>query len=786
MYSISEIIKGLTGSRGASNGNGGLFAIPKSVQEAIQIKAVFPDGIFQISKDLFTMSYRFTDINYAVAGLEAQREDYKKYCTVLNALDDGVSSQITIMNRRIKGIELHDMLLRKQNDAHDVYRQEINDMLTNIANSETAIIQEKYITISVRKKTVDDARTHFHRVSAELDNRFKSLGSGVEALDVTERLRIIHDFCRPGEDSAYHFDLRDTIKKGQDFRDYISPDGFEFKSDYFMYGSRYARVLFLRDFPSYIRDDVIQKLTDANNSMVFTFDILPMSTQEAQKISEKLALGVETNIANYQRKQNNNRNYTAVIPWDMEQQRKEAREVLQDITENDEKMFRVVMTIMHTADTLEQLNADTEIIKDAAKEATCQIAVLRYQQLEGLNATLPIGINNLPVRRTFLTGSLAAFIPFKAQEIRHKGGTYQGVNSISKNMIFVNRKQLQNGNCFVLGVPGSGKSFTAKEEIINLFLSRDCDIIIIDPEREYQPVVNALNGQVILLSATSESHINCLDINAMYSDGANPIPDKSAFVMSLFEQISGREEVTQLQKSIIDRCLTNIYTPYINNGYTGTAPTLVDLVNELKRQPEPTAQDLGVQMELFSTGSHNTFAHQTNVDIHNRLVSYDILDLGSQLMPIGMLTILDSVLNRITRNRISGRETYILIDEIYLLFRHDYSAEFLETLWKRVRKYGAFCTGITQNVDDLLQSHSARNMISNSEFVVMLNQGAADRDELASLLQISEDQKKYITNAQTGHGLLKVGAELVPFERKFPKNTKLYRLMSTKVGEFNS
>ena len=781
MFDILSVLKKKPTANGA-----GSVSVPKSVQEAIRISAVWPDGIFQIGKDQYSMTYKFTDINYAVAGIEAQKEDYKKYCTLLNTLDDGVSTQITVINRKIKGAELNDMLMKMQNDAYDEFRREINEMLTVTAQSETAIIQEKYITVSVRKKTVDEARKHFHHVAAELDARLKNLDSGCDPVDVTERLRIIHDFYRPGEDAAYHFDLRDTLKKGQDFRDYISPDGMEIRADYFSYGDRFGRVLFLRDFPSYIKDDVIRKLTDANNNMIFTFDILPMSTQEAQKISERLALGVETNIANYQRRQNNNRNYTAIIPWDMEQQRKEAREVLSDITENDEKMFRVVMTIMHTADSLDKLNTDTEVIKDAARDASVQISVLRFQQLDGLNATLPQGIGNLPLRRTFLTGSLAAFIPFKAQEIRHPQGTYQGINSVSKNMIFVNRKKLQNGNCFILGVPGAGKSFTAKEEIINLFLSRDCDIIVIDPEREYQPIINALGGQVIQLSATSENHINCLDINAMYADGANPIPDKSAFVLSLFEQISGREEVTQLQKSIIDRCLTNIYTPYINRGYSGATPTLVDLVNELKRQPEATAQDLGVQMELFSTGSHNTFAYETNVDIHNRLVSYDILDLGSQLMPIGMLTVLDNILNRITANRATGRETYILIDEIYLLFRHEYSAEFLETLWKRVRKYGAFCTGITQNVDDLLQSHSARNMISNSEFVVMLNQGAADRDELASLLQISEDQVKYITNAQTGHGLLKVGAELVPFERKFPKNTKLYRLMSTKVGEFNT
>ncbi|MBP9989268.1 MAG: ATP-binding protein [Ruminococcus sp.] len=350
-------------------------------------------------------------------------------------------------------------------------------------------------------------------------------------------------------------------------------------------------------------------------------------------------------------------------------------------------------------------------------------------------------------------------------------------------MIFVNRKELQNGNAFILGVSGSGKSFTAKEEIVNLLLSRDADVIIIDPEREYKPLVEALNGQVIKLSATSDNHINCLDINAAYGDDSSPITLKSEFVMSLFELVAGKDNVGAFEKSIIDRCLRIIYSDYIKNKYTGEVPTLINLVDCLREQPEPEAHDLAVQIELFATGSHNTFAQQTNVNINNRFVCFDILELGSQMMSIGMLTVLDSILNRITANRAAGRETYIFIDEIYLLFQHEYSANFLFTLWKRVRKYGAFCTGITQNVDDLLQSHTARTKLANSEFIIMLNQGSTDRDELAKLLQISDDQLKHITNVEVGHGLVKVGSDLVPFERKFPKNTQLYKLMSTKVGE---
>ena len=760
------------------------MSVPRSVQDVIKIDAVYSDGIFMTGKDRYSKTLKFTDINYAVSSKEDKESHFLKYSEILNSLENGISSQITIINRKLKHNELKEIaLLEKANDNKDKYRKEINDMLTMLANGANAIVQDKYVTLTIQKKSISEARSHFNRVGADLIAHFSRLGSKCTELDLTERLRIIHDFCRPEEAADYHFDLRDTMRKGQSFKDYISPDGFEFKSDYFKIGNRFGRVLFIRDYPSFVKDRVVWDLTDTSKNMIFNYDIVPVSTEEAQKFGEKQALGVETNIANYQRKQNSNNNYTSVIPYDMEQQRKEVREFLDDLTTRDQKMFKVIITVMHTADTLEQLNSDTEAIQAMGRNHMCQIGILKYQQLEGFNATLPIGINKIEARRTLTTESLAVFMPFKVQEIQHDGGVFQGVNVISKNMIIVNRKYLLNGNCFILGVSGSGKSFTAKEEMVNLLLSTDADVMIIDPEREYSALVEAMDGQVIELSAKSKNHINCLDINKEYADGASPIAFKAEFVLSLFEQVIGKGGVNAIQKSIVDRCLANVYKNYIKRGYTGKVPTLVDLCNDLKQQPEAEAIELATAMELFASGSHSTFAQKTNVNVENRLICYDILELGSQLMPIGMLVVLDSILNRITKNRAEGRETYIFIDEIYLLFQHEYSANFLFTLWKRVRKYGAYCTGITQNVDDLLQSHTARTMLANSEFIIMLNQGGTDREDLANLLQISETQMTHITNVEVGHGLVKVGSALVPFERKFPKDTELYKLMSTKVGE---
>ena len=536
-------------------------------------------------------------------------------------------------------------------------------------------------------------------------------------------------------------------------------------------------------YASYIKDSMVAELTDMNRNLMMSIDIVPVPTDEAVKEAENRLLGVETNITNWQRRQNANNNFSATVPYDMEQQKKEMKEFLDDLTTRDQRMMFAVITMVITADSKEQLENDTEALLTTARKHLCQFATLRFQQVDGLNTVMPFGTRKIDAFRTLTTESLSVFIPFRVQDIFHENGIYYGQNVISKNMIIADRKQLLNGNSFILGVSGGGKSFAAKGEIINQVLSSDADIIIIDPEREYSQLVNAMGGEVINISATSDNHINAMDMNKDYGDGANPVILKSEFIMSLCEQLIGGTNLGAKQKSIIDRCTASVYRSYQQNDYQGHIPTLQDFRAELLQQDEPEAKELALAIELFTHGSLNTFAKQTNVDTNNRLICYDILDLGKQLMPIGMLVVLDSILNRITQNRAKGKNTFIFIDEIYLLFQHEYSANFLFTLWKRVRKYGAYASGITQNVDDLLQSHTARTMLANSEFIIMLNQASTDRLELAKLLNISDLQMSYITNVEAGHGLIKVGSSLVPFANKFPKNTKLYKLMTTKPGE---
>lgn len=760
------------------------FIIPKSVQDIIPVQSIYDDGVFKVGKDKYAKSFKFSDINYAVASREDKEAMFLEYAELLNSFDSGATTKITINNRRINKHDFEkSTLIPLCDDELDKYREEYNLMLMDKATGANSIVQDKYITISVNKKNIDDARTYFARVGAELISHFNKLGSKCVELDAKERLRIIHDFYRTGEESSFNFDIKESRRKGHDFKDYICPDSMSFKSDYFTMGERFGRVLFLREYASYIKDDMVAELTDMNRNLMMSVDVIPVPTDEAVKEAESRLLGVETNVTNWQRRQNANNNFSAVIPYDMEQQRKEMKEFLDDLTTRDQRMMFAVLTMVITADSKKQLDDDTEAIMTTARKHMCQFGVLKFQQMDGLNTVMPFGVRKIDTLRTLTTESLAVFMPFRVQEIRHENGIYYGQNVISKNMIVADRKQLLNGNSFIMGVSGGGKSFCAKGEIVNLMLAGKADIIIIDPEREYSQLVRALGGEIINISATSPNHINPMDMNKDYGDGANPVILKSEFIMSLCEQLIGDSNLGAKQKSIIDRCTASVYRTYQQNDYKGTVPTLQDFRAELLKQTEPEAKEIALAIELFTHGSLNTFAKHTNVDTNKRLICYDILDLGKQLMPIGMLVVLDSILNRITQNRAKGKQTFIFIDEIYLLFQHEYSANFLFTLWKRVRKYGAYATGITQNVDDLLQSHTARTMLANSEFIIMLNQASTDRLELAKLLNISDLQMSYITDVEAGHGLIKVGSSLVPFANKFPANTKLYKLMTTKPGE---
>jgi type IV secretory pathway VirB4 component len=571
------------------------------------------------------------------------------------------------------------------------------------------------------------------------------------------------------------------MKKGHDFRDYICPDSIEKSSDHFKLGEKYCRVLFLKDYASYIKDSMVAELTDFNRNMMMSIDIIPIPTDEAVREVENRLLGVETNITNWQRRQNSNNNFSAVVPYDMELQRKESKEFLDDLTTRDQRMMFAVITMVITVDTKEQLESDTDVILSTARKHMCQMATLKYQQMDGLNTVLPIGLRKINAFRTLTTESLVVVMPFKVQEIMDHGGIYFGENAISHNLIMCNKENLMNQSAFLLGVPGSGKSFSAKELITFLMLNTDDDILICDPEGEYAPLVEAMGhdlGSVIRVSAGGRDRLNAMYMVDGYGEN-NPIVVKSQFVMSLIEQID-KKGVGPQQKSIIDRCTAALYR---EADETGTIPPRCTLREKLLAQPEPEAKQIALSLELFTTGSLDIFGKQSNVDMDKRVVVFDIHGLGTQLKPTGLLVITDTMLNRVTLNWKMGKRTHVFIDEFHVVFENEFSAQFFNSAWRQFRKRNAYPTAITQNVEYLLDSVQASTMLSNSEFVILLNQASSDRAKIADLLNISQEQMSYITNADAGCGLIKYGSALVPFINRFPHDTKLYQLMTTRPGE---
>lgn len=751
------------------------FRIPKTTQDMIPVDTVYKDGIFKIG-NRYTKSYRFLDINYAIASKEEKTGLFLDYGDLLNSFDSSVMVKITVNNHKI---DLHkfkeDILIPFKEDGLDEYRKEYNEMLLDKLKESDDIVQEKYLTLTVFKNNVEEARNYFSRIGTELSSHFAKLGSGCIELNLEERLKILHDFYRSDE-SEFNFDMKDNMRKGHSFKDLICPLAPEFKHKYFKLDNKYGRVLYLSNYPRFIKDSIVSELCNLNKNMMYSMDLISIPTDEAVKEIERKLLGVNTNITNWQRRQNANNNFSAVIPYDMEMQREECKEFLDDLTIRDQRMMLCNITIVHLADSKEELDNDTELLKSVARKFMCDLSILYFssRQLDGLCTVLPIGLNRLNIIRTLLTESASVFIPFRAQEIADKGGIWYGQNAITNNPIFCNKECLQNPNSFVLGVPGSGKSFLTKEEIEFIIMRTDDDILICDPENEYSNIIRKFGGEFIEISAGSKDHINAMDMKDGYGDSGDPVRDKSQFIMSLIEQVS-RKGIDDLERSIIDRCVRETYMEF-------ERPTLKTLRAKLLEQQEKEAKALALKLEIFTDGSLDAFAHETNVDVDNRIVSYNIFKLGKQLKTMGLLVITDAMINRVNENFIKGKKTHIFIDEFHVVFENEQSAAFFNSAWRQFRKRDAYPTGITQNVEYLLDSVEASTMLSNSEFVVMLNQAYQDREKLGRLLNISDEQMSYITNAQSGCGLIKYGGILVPFVNKMPKGL-LYDLNTTKPSD---
>lgn len=757
--------------------------IPKTAQKTIPILNAFDDGIIESRKGEFSKSFVFLDINYHSIREDEQVNTFAKYCEFLNFFNSTISLQITVNNKTINQSEFErKVLLEKKDDSLDKYRDEYNQILKKqVQKGKNDTEKEKYITISIKANDITEARNVFSRLENEITGLFKSMGSYAKVQPINKRLEVLHDIYRGDNAGNFEYNSR-MLKNGMTINDEIAPDSFEFKREHMLIGNRYARVVFLRRLPSFLNDQFFTELTDFSFNMLTTINIRAIEPENALQMIKRQITGMESNKIEYQKKSLKNGYLEAFIPYELKNNLKEAEELLEDVMNKNQRLFLTNVAILLMNDDKQKLDEQTETIKSTARKYLCQIGTLNYQQEEGLNSVLPLGLNSLYVDRCLTTEATAVFIPFSSQEITQNGGMYYGLNAISKNLIIFNRKTLKNQNGFILGTPGSGKSFSAKREVINSFLNAGDDVLIIDPEREYINLVKNFGGEVIQISSDSKNHINPFDMDIDYSD--DPISLKSEFLLSLFETIiGGKEGLSAREKSILGRCVSITYQEYMQTFNKESTPTLKDFHEVLKAQKEPEAEGLATALELYAVGNLSVFSKKTNIDINSRIVCFDIKDLGKQLKSMGMLITLDAIWNRIVENRKKGKHTWIYVDEMYLLFNNEYSANFFYELYKRSRKYGGVVTGITQNVEDLLRSETARSMLANSDFVMMLNQAATDRAELEKMFNISPAQLQYITNSDPGNGLIFSGGSIIPFSDDFPKDTNLYRMMTTKLGE---
>lgn len=759
--------------------------VPKTMQKTLPYKRVCDNYIFKVEENRYSKTYRFEDINYSIAKQEEQEGIFLGYCSVLNSFDTSADIQVTVHNNRVNKKKFNEMvLLKHKGDDFDRYVDVYNDMLVEkMEQGQNGIIRNKYLTVTVQAAYLEAAKSKFATIDLELTNAFKKIGSAICPLTSNERIEILKDIFRNVDEKFSPLTQSDFNRQAE--RAYCCPDYFEFKKDYFMWNDKYARTLFIKDMPASLKDCLLTDIANTNLDVMTTVNITPVDPAKALKIVNHQLTSMRANKLQAEKKAIQSGYTSDVINEELKYSLVEAEELLDDLRSKNQKMFMTNIVIMVTANDFDELENNTEAIEAVVRKHICSVSTLKFQQEKGLQSVLPIGNCTLEIRRTLTTESTAVFLPFSSKEISQENGMYYGLNALSNNLIIFNRLMLKNPNGFILGSPGSGKSFSAKREMVNVFLATDDDIIIIDPEREYSSLVRALCGEIINVSPASTNYINPLDMSQNYSDDENPLVMKSDFILSFFECLVGKQGLTAKERGIIDRCLTITYAEYMQDFNAEKIPTLIDFYEVLKSQPEKEAKGLALSFELYIKGNLNVFAHKTNVNTTNRVVCYDIKDLGKQLKTLGMLIVLDYVWNRITENRAKGKRTWIYMDEVYLLFANEYSANFLFELYKRARKWGGVPTGITQNVEDLLKSETARSMLSNTDFVMMLNQATSDRVQLARLLNISDNLLAYVTNSDSGQGLICCGGSVIPFRDKFPHN-ELYDLMTTRLEDLHS
>ena len=756
-------------------------------QQTIPYLAMYPDGICKVTEKKYSKSIAYDDINYQLAQADDKTAIFENWCDFLNYFDATVSVQLSFINRGTRSGGAEEVVaIPAQNDAFNSIRTEYADMLKHqLAKGNNGFVKSKYITFSVEADNLNAAKARLARIETDILNNFKVLGAAARPMTGYERLEALHSVFHP-EGEPFRFSWDWLTPSGLTTKDFIAPSSFRFgEGRYFRMGRKIGAVSFLEILAPELNDRMLADILDLETGIVVNLHIKSIDQTEAIKTIKRKITDLDKMKIEEQKKAVRSGYDMDIIPSDLAMFGGEAKNLLQDLQSRNERMFLLTFLVVNMADTKRKLENDIFAAAGIAQKYNCALTRLDYQQEAGLLSSVPIGENLIPIQRGLTTSSTAIFIPFITQELFQQGAAlYYGLNALSSNMILCDRKRLKNPNGLILGTPGSGKSFAAKREITNAFLITDDDIIICDPEAEYYPLVRRLHGQVIRISPTSTQYVNPMDINLNYSEDDNPLALKSDFLLSLCELvIGGKEGLMPVEKTVIDRSVRNVYRPFLAAPDPAKMPILGDLYDELLRQPEPEAARVAAALELYVSGSLNVFNHRTNVELSNRLVCFDIKQLGKQLKKLGMLIVQDQVWNRVTINRAEKKSTRYYMDEFHLLLKEEQTAAYSVEIWKRFRKWGGIPTAITQNVKDLLSSREVENIFENSDFVLMLNQAQGDREILARQLNISPQQMKYVTHTEAGEGLIFYGNVVLPFLDRFPQNTELYRVMTTRPEE---
>ena len=761
----------------------------KSAQDSIPFQRMFPDGICRVTDTYYTKTIQFQDINYQLSQNEDKTAIFDGWCDFLNYFDASVHFQLTFLNMAAnKDTYGTQITIPLRGDEDDAIRTEYTQMLRDqLAKGNNGLIKTKYLTFGIDADGMKTAKPRLERIETDVLNNFKRLGVAAEPLNGTERLRLLHDMLRIDDPAPFRFSWDWLAPSGLSVKDFIAPSSFEFaKGNYFGIGQKRGAVSFLQILAPELNDRMLADFLDMESSLIVTMHVQSVDQVSAIKTIKRKITDLDRMKIEEQKKAVRSGYDMDIIPSDLATYGAEAKKLLQELQSRNERMFLLTFLVLNIADSVPKLRNNVFQASSIAQKYNCQLVRLDFRQEEGLMSSLPLGVNQVEIQRSLTTSAVAIFVPFTTQELYQNGSEalYCGLNALSNNLIMVDRKFLKNPNGLILGTPGSGKSFAAKREIANVFFVTNDDIIICDPEAEYGPLVERLHGQVIKISPTSPHYINPMDLNLNYSDDENPLSLKSDFILSLCELIvGGKDGLQPVEKTIIDRCVRMVYRDYLNDPKPENMPVLEDLYQELRRQEEKEAQYVATALEIYVTGSLNVFNHRTNVDIQNRIVAFDIKELGKQLKKIGMLVVQDQVWNRVTVNREAHKATRYYIDEFHLLLKEEQTAAYSVEIWKRFRKWGGVPTGITQNVKDLLASREVENIFENSDYIYMLNQASGDRQILAKQLNISPHQLSYVTHSGEGEGLLFYGNIILPFVDRFPKDTELYRVMTTKPNE---